>query len=287
MKANLFNWLSISYRGLFGALMLFTGVQAHAQVDKNPIEEDDTIYFPNHYLDEIADARRELLSESTVSFAGSRGETVPATLIRPRYISAGAKLPVIMVQYGTTGNRAVDYAIFHAAKFALKGFVAIIIDGPGRGDREPLPEGDSVFFHAADYIYDYGRALNYVSKLSYVDAKRISYMGISWGGITGITFAANEPRVKATLALSTGGKLPILSTDLDPVNTVSKLKGRNLLLINGRFDLVINPYQSIALRTAAPKDTAKIWINSDHFFVGYDQNKLNDMLSTFVAERVR
>ena len=281
------HWRNFTCQGILTSGLLFAPFHVSAQVDQFPIEADDTVYFPDHYLADLAEARRDLLLENTVYFSGSLNESVPATLLRPRYIPPGAKLPVIMVQYGISGHRTVDYAIFHAAKLALKGFVTIIIDGPGRGDREPLSSSDSAFNHARNYIYDYGRALDYVSQLPYVDADRISYMGISWGGITGLVFAANEPRIKAMMALSAGGRIPALSDDLDPVNHVAKLKNRNLLLINGRFDLIINPFQSMALRNAAPKDAVKVWVNSEHFFVGYDQNKLNDMLSEFVAERVR
>jgi uncharacterized protein len=82
---------------------------------------------------------------------------------------------------------------------AKLGIVSLRIDLPGRGDSE----GDSIDLTVEGDLDAAQRAIDVLATRPDVDGKRIGLVGISWGGILAATLAGRDPRVVATVLLST------------------------------------------------------------------------------------
>ncbi len=259
--------------------------------------------------DQPLDAVEFALSETAeftqlrVEFSGIKKDRVPAFL----YLPAGgvAKRPAVLLQYGSGGNKNTNYIVALGRQFIAHGFIVLTIDAPGRGERKTKDskspdwiltnEGREVFLQ---YCGDYSRAVDYLVSRPDVDRDRISYVGISWGAITGITFVAHDPRVKAMASVVAGGNFLRLAgvlakpdgegndapISIDPVHHVAQITPRPLLLLNvTRDQLVPRPFAD-ALHAAAGDGAKKVWLDTDHFFSTVDRGEMGEMVIRFVKE---
>lgn len=213
-----------------------------------------------------------------------KGSRVPANLYVPRQAKFKAPYPAILLQYGSGGNKNTNYIVAIGKLAVSKGLVVLTIDSPGRGERkgkEP-PRG---LFHGnfLQYLGDYSRATDYLASRPDVDAQRLGYVGISWGAITGLTYAAHDPRIRVVASLVGGGNFAGLipgqpseevlkATRLfDPYYHIQLIAPRPLLLLNVTKDQLVPRIMADALHKAAPKYAKRIWLESDHFFNGVDR----------------
>lgn len=246
-------------------------------------------------------ADKEQYHQYRVEFEGIQGDRVPAFL----YVPAGdaAKRPAVLLQYGSGGHKGVDYIVAVGRQFASNGFVVLTIDSPGRGERTPKGEkGRDVLDRTKaleqylQYLGDYSRAIDYLSARSDVDAERIGYVGISWGAITGITFVAHDPRVKAMASMVGGGNiLARLAPDgdaaakarlaeVDPIHHIGAIAPRPLLLLNMTRDQLIARPAAEALHKAAGKGSKVVWLDADHYFNGVDKSKVTEDVVRFLQD---
>jgi dienelactone hydrolase len=86
-----------------------------------------------------------------------------------------------------------------AEALARLGIVSLRIDLPGRGDSE----GDSIDITVEGDLAAAQQAIDVLVAQPDVDSKHIGLVGISWGGILAATLAGRDPRVAATVLLST------------------------------------------------------------------------------------
>jgi hypothetical protein len=86
-----------------------------------------------------------------------------------------------------------------AEALAGLGIVSLRIDLPGRGDSE----GDSIDLTVEDDLAAAQGAIDVLAARPDVDDGRIGLLGISWGGVLAATLAGRDPRVAATVLLST------------------------------------------------------------------------------------
>jgi dienelactone hydrolase len=86
-----------------------------------------------------------------------------------------------------------------AEVLARLGIVSLRIDLPGRGDSE----GDSIDMTVEGDLAAAQQAIDVLAAQPDVDGKRIGLVGISWGGTLAATLAGRDPRVAATVLLST------------------------------------------------------------------------------------
>jgi dienelactone hydrolase len=244
-----------------------------------------------------ADGFRQL----RVEFNGIQGDRVPAFLYLPK--QGPAKHPAVLLQYGSGGTKKTDYIVRIGELFVRHGFVVLTIDAPERGERAPKVKRQRSwldFDHAqklfVQYLGDDSRAVDYLLTRPEVDPRRLGFVGISWGAITGITFVAHDPRVKAMASLVGGGDLlarvPLRLTKeaqetvrhLDPVNHVALIAPRPLLLINVTKDRLISRASAEALHKAAGKRAKVEWIDTDHNFRGQDRTKIALSVIRFLDE---
>ncbi len=237
-----------------------------------------------------------------VEFDGISGDRVPAYLYVPQ---AGAKpCPAVLLQYGIGGNKNTDYIVEIGQQFVAQGFIVLTIDAPMRGERKrpgtkrPLlgQFSRSLF---SQYCGDYSRAVDYLASRPDVDCKRLCYMGISWGAITGVTYAANDPRIRVVASMVGGGNFAGLLSgwraddgkksipSLDPVDNVARIAPRPLLMLNVTQDqLVPRPYAE-ALHKAAGKGAEVRWLETDHFFRTVNRQEVVAGVIRFIQRKLK
>jgi len=243
-----------------------------------------------------------------VEFNGIKADRVPAYLYVPK--DGQSKHPAVLLQYGSGGDKKVDYIAALGRQFVSHGFVVLTIDAPGRGERrgdEPKRKTDWLFSNEGrdiflQYCGDYSRAIDYLVSRPDVEPEQVGYVGISWGAITGITFAAHDRRIKAVASLVGGGNFLGLSgafggkkgeeggpqvVSIDPVRHVGQVAPRPLLLLNvTRDQLVLRPFAD-ALHEAAGEGCKKVWIETDHYFTGVDRVELGETVIGFIEDHLR
>ena len=249
------------------------------------------------------DPRDEVVEETPtytklrVEFNGIRKDRVPAFLYLPK--DDHKTHPAVLLQYGSGGNKKTNYIVALGQQFVGKGFVVLTIDSPHKGERRPK-DGRGLLASLTEqgqfqwYCGDYSRAVDYLVTRPEVDATRVGYAGVSWGAITGITFAAHDDRIKAMASIVGGGnfmgtiadkvKMPeetiALAKSFDPVYHVAMIAPRPLLLLNVTHDQLVPRFFAESLHKAAGKGATKMWLDTDHFFQGVDRYAiLGDVIS--------
>lgn len=281
-----------------------------------PGAADDAAPVPRPYQtahDAPLDAKEELVTEEDifsqhrVEFNGIKHDRVPAFLYLPK--GDKSKRPAVLLQYGSGGDKKVNYIVDLGHQFVAHGFVVLTIDSPGRGERksEKGPKGSLADWLLGNegrelflqYCGDYSRAVDYLVSRPEVDTDRIGYVGISWGAITGVPYVAHDPRIKAMGSMVGGGNFLNLAgaaadkpndekkdklVPIDPVRHVGQIAPRPLLLLNVTKDqLVARPFAE-ALHNAAGDGAKKVWLETDHYFTGVDRHEVGETVIEFMKE---
>lgn len=254
--------------------------------------------------DEVV-ARTDAYTQYRVEFTGIKDDRVPAYLYVPTAKGdAKGRYPAVLLQYGSGGNKKTDYIVAIGKEFVAKGFVVLTIDSPGRGERRKAGEKEPALGLVGEerirhYCGDYSRSVDYLASRADVDPDRLGFVGISWGAITGITYCAHDPRIKAVGSVVGGGDFLGLytpeqaekvaregSTSTDPVCHVARIAPRPLLFINVTKDqLILRPWAE-ALHKAAGDGAKVVWLETDHYFKGIDKADLAGSISTFLTEKM-
>lgn len=132
-------------------------------------------------------------AEREISFE-VKGQKIFGTLVDPEL---NKKVPIVLMLHGYTANRNesgseyVPEGLFGRMATALekKGIASLRIDMRGSGKSE----GNFSDITIESEIDDALCALDYISKLDFVDKKRISVMGLSLGGIVTTATVARSP----------------------------------------------------------------------------------------------
>ena len=244
-------------------------------------------------------------TKSRVEFNGIRKDRVPGFLYIPN--DGEDRHPAVLLQYGSGGHKGTFYIVALAQQFVAKGFVVLTIDSPMKGERKPPRDQRNWWSGFGErgrfqwYCGDYSRAVDYLLTRPDVDTNRVGYAGVSWGAITGITFAAHDPRIKAVASIVGGGNFmgPLAdkvemsketveaAKTFDPVYHVPLLAPRPLLLLNVTKDQLVPRFFAEALHKAAGDGAKKMWVETDHFFQGVDRYAILEDVITFMLDNLR
>lgn len=160
-------------------------------------------------------------------------------------------------------------------------------------------------------VLDARRGFDFLSEQPDIDPNRMGVGGISIGAIIAATTAGVDRRAKVLLSIDGGGDVAAsiwtspntsglkqqLQEDgwtydqfraaMEPVEPTRYLAGfnpENALLINGRYDFVVRPWQAEDLARAL--GGAKIvWVDSGHYGVAFSENQIKEIGAQFLRAR--
>lgn len=140
--------------------------------------------------------KSEKVKHEKVTFKTQYGLTLAADLYIPK--NAEGKLPAIAVS-GPFGAVKEQCSGLYAQTMAERGFITIAFDPSFTGESTGEPRRTaSPDINTEDFL----AAVDYLSMRDDVDAGRIAIIGIcGWGGIA-LNAAAQDPRIKATAAIT-------------------------------------------------------------------------------------
>lgn len=140
--------------------------------------------------------KSDMVDHKKVTFHNHFGITLAADMYIPK--KAKGKLPALAVS-GPFGAVKEQSSGLYAQTMAERGYLAIAFDPSFTGESGGQPRD---VFSLDINTEDFQAAVDYLSNLDYVDAARIGIIGIcGWGGIA-LNAAANDPRIKATVAVT-------------------------------------------------------------------------------------
>lgn len=245
-----------------------------------------TVFAPQLYADDLKLEQGYLEFETqVVEFEAARNYRAGANLYLPKEPSR-RNFPALILQFGSKGDKDVDYIVGIGQGLARRGFVVMTTDMPGRGLRKMTsPEPGDYEDLVSWYMEDYAFAVDYLAALPQVDSGNIHYAGTSLGAMTGIPFCAKDMRIKTCISIVGGGPLQSeLPAELDCVQTVEHISPRATLLINSMFDLIV-PYASAKnMHNRAKFPVEKFWYPSDHFLRGIDNEDLYNRMAGFMTK---
>ncbi len=240
----------------------------------------------------------------------SEGAAVEAILYQPR--ETPGKLPAVVLSPGRLrGTKALDWL---SQPLAQQSYV-VLIQGYRDGD---------VRFQLRD-VEDVRNAISYLEGLPYVDPRRIGIIGHSRGGSASLKAAAQDPRVRSTVALSPptdiarllrglaeyapsryatllkgyGGVTPEQDPQfyraISAVNYAGQIK-TPVLLIHGTDDLFAPPEHSqwmydALVKAGNPRVKIELLPGLGHSyeqgFLGYRFEKVVELVSQWFAETLK
>ena len=145
-----------------------------------------------------------------ISFATQAGDRVPTLLVKQDTAMKGA--PAVIVLHGTGGSK--EGMLSRLRALAVRGFVAVAIDGRYHGERATRDASNGSAYQLAilqafrtrtehpflyDTAWDVMRLVDYLETRDDVDRNRIGLTGISKGGIETYLAAAADPRIAAAV----------------------------------------------------------------------------------------
>lgn len=138
--------------------------------------------------------KSDKVNHSKVTFVNRYGITLAADLYVPNNVSG--KLPAIAVS-GPFGAVKEQVSGRYAQEMAERGFLTIAFDPSYTGESGGTPR----YVASPDInTEDFSAAVDYLTTRADVDAEKIGVIGIcGWGGFA-VNAAANDPRIKATVA---------------------------------------------------------------------------------------
>jgi uncharacterized protein len=212
-------------------------------------------------------------TRQTVQLDIDGGEPTPGILQIP---SADTPVPGVLLLHGFT-SRKERMAESIGRALLKKEVASLALDLPLHGDRPGGLERTSlnnplVLVQKWRLAMTESHAgLQYLAEHPKVDPRRIALAGYSLGAYIAIMVASNNGLVRA-IALAAGGDLPentpfasLVRTIADPLRAVRALKGRPLLMVNGKNDRTIRPSQAKALFAAAAEPKELRWYDGGHW----------------------
>jgi len=150
-------------------------------------------------------AGMQLPQKEFFNFTTSEGVELNGWMIKPVPFNPGAKYPVLMTQYsGPNSQQVLDYfSVDWNTYLAQQGYLVVCVDPRGTGARgeefRKCTYGQLGNLESNDQV----EVARYMSRQSYVDAKKIAIWGWSYGGfISAMTLCKGGDLIRAAIAVA-------------------------------------------------------------------------------------
>jgi dienelactone hydrolase len=218
-------------------------------------------------------------------------ERVPATLLLP---STDRPAPAVLLLHGFSSNKErMAQSVGRALQ--LRGVASLALDLPFHGERDggrdEIPYRNPLALVSAwsTAVREARAAIEWLGSQEQVESSRIGVIGYSLGGFLALMTASEEPMVRV-VTLAAAGDLPdttpyaaLVRRAVDPLRAVRKLRGRPLLLVNGRRDTTTRPAQAERLFAYAEEPKELRWYEGGH----WPPPSAIDDAAAWTAERLR
>jgi cephalosporin-C deacetylase-like acetyl esterase len=97
--------------------------------------------------------------------------------------------------------------------------------------------------HMIAWVKDFRRSIDYLETRQDIDASRLGYLGVSWGGAMAAILPALDPRPKAMVLNGPGFYMQKIFPEADPFNFAPHVT-TPVLMLNGRYDFIYPPDSS-------------------------------------------
>ena len=139
--------------------------------------------------------KSDTVDHEKIEFINRYGVTLAADLYRPKG-AVDEKLTAIVVS-GPFGAVKEQSSGLYAQELAERGFLTIAFDPSFTGESGGFPRN---VVSPGINTEDFSAAVDYLNTRADVDPERVGILGIcGWGGMA-VNAAANDPRIKATVA---------------------------------------------------------------------------------------
>lgn len=200
-------------------------------------------------------------------------ERVPAAFLLPK---GAAAVPAVLLLHGFSSNKErMTQSVGRALQG--RGVASLALDLPFHGERDggrdEIPYRNPLALVAAwtTAVREARAAIEWLAAQEEVDPERIGVVGYSLGGFLALMTAAEEPSLRV-VTLAAAGDLPdstpylaLVRRAVDPLRAVRKLRGRPLLLVNGRRDTTTRPAQAERLFASAEEPKELRWYEGGHW----------------------
>jgi hypothetical protein len=237
-------------------------------------------------LETVATRKQGTLTVQEITYASPRGGRVPATLIVP---DGPGPFAGVLLLHGMPADRSE--MLPEAVALAQRGAVTLSIDAPF---ARPGYLGEPIRFKPEDreqqvqLIVDLRRGVDLLASRPDVDAKRLAYVGFSYGATLGGLLAGVEKRLKAYVfesgnaglvhlykvmnperpqRLERSVEVPWLAA-MEPIETlrfVGLAAPARLLFQNGRADSLVPTSIAREFQEVGSEPKTIQWYDSDHF----------------------
>jgi dienelactone hydrolase len=247
-------------------------------------------------LKEAVESTNNGMQVSTLSFNSPDGGSVTGLLFDP--VARSSLRPGIVLMHGMPGT--ARQMAGQGRLLAEHGAVVVAIDAPfARRSGPPVRFSTEDRAEQIQLIKDLQRAVDVLRARTNVDAERLAYLGVSYGGAMGALFVGIERRLKAAvLVVGDGGLVSHFTgpedsgfmagvscatrvdwframTPIEPIRFIPHAPPTALLLQNGRSDTLVPVADAEALQAAAPQLKTIRWYDAGH---GLNQQALFDRL---------
>lgn len=203
-------------------------------------------------------------------------ERVPATLLRPAGRRAAPAVPAVLLLHGFSSSKErMTQSVGRALQ--RRGVASLALDLPFHGERDggrdEIPYRNPLALVAAwtTAVREARGAIEWLAAQPEVDGDRIGVVGYSLGGFLALMTASEDPTVQV-VTLAAAGDLPdatpyaaLVRRAVNPLRAVRALRGRPLLLVNGRRDTTTRPAQAERLFAYAEEPKELRWYEGGHW----------------------
>lgn len=248
-----------------------------------------------------------------------QNQTVYAEVFIPHH---SQKMPAVVILH-SWGVQKPDIELSLARTLAQRGFITAVMTLPYHIQRTPsgalsgelmiVPDPERMRDTMRQAVLDVMRLIDWLQSLPQIAPDRLGIVGISLGAIVGALVLAVEDRLEAGVLVLGGANLahilwrsPLtlgvrselrgkgvdydtLRTQLSSVEPFNLLRGQygdSVLMINGRYDLVIPREDALALRRALGEGPI-LWLNTGHYGPALVRPALYSLIGRFLSAKLQ